>query len=59
MAAPTSTTNMTGLRAIQRGSSFLKLAPMAGTRMAGSYRLLWRRRLRAPGIPPVLAITVI
>src|ERR1035438_5053382 len=49
---------MTGLRAITRGLSFLKLAPTAGTRMAGSYRLLCRRRLRGWGSPPVLAMTV-
>ena len=58
ITAPTSTTNITGLRAITRGLSFLKLAPMAGTRMAGSYRLLCRRRLRGWGSPPVLAMTV-
>src|SRR5487761_1878259 len=49
---------MTGLRAITRGLSFRKDAPMAGTRMAGSYRLLCRRRLRGWGSPPVLAMTV-
>ena len=30
---PISTTNITGLRAIRRGSSFLKLSPIAGTRI--------------------------
>src|SRR5476651_727791 len=35
-----STTNITGLRAIARGSSFLKALPIAGTRMAGSNTLL-------------------
>src|ERR1700737_4249875 len=39
-------TNITGLRAIHRGSSFLKLAPIAGTRMARSVRLLPRPRRR-------------
>ena len=33
---PTSTTNMTGLRAMRRGSSLRKLSPAAGRRMAGS-----------------------
>src|ERR1700694_6122665 len=37
---PTSTTNITGLRAIRRGSSFLKLAPIAGMRIVRSVRLL-------------------
>src|SRR3984893_5914123 len=34
------TTNMTGLRAIRRGSSFLKLSPMAGIKIERSVRLL-------------------
>src|SRR5476649_1215073 len=38
--AVTSTTNITGLRAIALGSSFLKALPMAGIRMAGSNTLL-------------------
>src|ERR1700736_3545907 len=46
MTEPTSTTNITGLRAIHRGFSFLKLAPIAGTRMARSVRLLPRPRRR-------------
>src|ERR1700686_4303788 len=37
---PISTTNITGLRAMRRGSSFLKLAPIAGTRIVRSVRLL-------------------
>src|SRR5215472_1892780 len=44
MTEPTSTTNMTGLRACQRGSSFLKLSPMAGTMMSRSHMLECRRR---------------
>src|SRR5215469_9710108 len=32
---------MTGLRAITRGSSFLKALPTAGHRIAGSNTLLW------------------
>src|SRR5271154_664594 len=35
-AATTSTTNITGLRIINRGSSFLNDSPIAGIRMAGS-----------------------
>ena len=38
-AATTSTTNITGLRIITRGSSFRNDWPMAGNRMAGSSRL--------------------
>src|ERR1700716_769059 len=37
---PISTQNMTGLRAIRRGSSFLKLSPMAGIKIERSVRLL-------------------
>src|ERR1700760_1015214 len=39
--AVASTVNITGLRAITRGSSFLKALPMAGHKMAGSITLLW------------------
>src|SRR6202171_49759 len=35
---------MTGLRACQRGSSFFRASPMAGTRIEVSARLVWRRR---------------
>src|ERR1700730_2390217 len=45
MTDPTSTTNMTGLRAMRRGSSFLKLSAMAGTRIVRSVRLLRPLRL--------------
>src|ERR1035437_5298317 len=40
VTAPTSTTNMTGLRSIHLGSSLAKLARMAGTRIVRSVRLL-------------------
>src|ERR1700692_4114017 len=40
MTEPISTTNITGLRAMRRGSSFLKLAPIAGMRIVRSVRLL-------------------
>src|SRR5690349_12895492 len=57
---PTSTTNITGLRAIQRGSSFLKLSSSAGARIARSSRFEWRRcwyrserdRVSAMSAPP-------
>ncbi len=58
IAAPISTTNITGLRAIHMGLSFLTLSQVAGPRMAGSYRLLWLRRLRVRGTPPALGINV-
>ena len=35
-SATTSTTNITGLRTIARGSSLRTVSPSAGTRMAGS-----------------------
>ena len=38
ISAPTSTTNMTGLRTCTRGSSFLNEAPIAGHRMSGVNR---------------------
>src|SRR5712692_937835 len=41
---PTSTTNMTGLRACQRGSSLVKLSIRAGTMISRSSRLDRRRR---------------
>src|SRR5215467_7056209 len=44
MTEPTSTTNMTGLRACHRGSSFSKLSQMAGTMMSRSHMLECRRR---------------
>ena len=43
MSAPTSTTNMTGLRTCTRGSSFLNEAPIAGHRMSGVNRDFERR----------------
>ena len=51
-AAPTSTTNMTGLRACQRGSSFLNESPIARAIIARSKseRSLGRRSMRLCGI---------
>src|SRR5712692_2054606 len=44
MTDPTSTTNITGLRSCQRGSSLVKLSIRAGTMMSRSSRLDRRRR---------------
>jgi len=45
MSAPTSTTNMTGLRTCTRGSSLLSEAPIADHRIPGSNRDFERRRV--------------
>src|SRR5215471_7618183 len=44
MTDPTSTTNITGLRACHRGSSFRKLSRIAGTRISRSRKLACLRR---------------
>ena len=46
ISAPTSTTNMTGLRTCTRGSSFLNEAPIAGHRISGVNRDFERARRR-------------